>query len=110
MLPGMNAVATLIDTTAHSENSWLVPTNALVTQGDNATVTVVRDTTTTSIVVTPGSIQGEYTIVQSAELQRVTWWWAVSVPIWTAAAASLAWVVLVVPRPVVTYTVPVGYK
>lgn len=70
VLPGMNAVATLIDTTASSENSWLVPTNGLVTQGETTTVTVVRNNTTGSVVVTPGSIQGEYTIVQSADLQE----------------------------------------
>lgn len=71
VLPGMNAVATLVDTTAVAANSWLVPTNALVVNGETTTVTVVNaDGATTSVTVTPGSIQGEYTLVESTDLQE----------------------------------------
>lgn len=69
VLPGMNAVAILASNTAIGPNSWLVPTNGLVQAGDTATVTVVRGTQTLNLTVEPSSIQGEWTIVQSAELE-----------------------------------------
>lgn len=69
VLPGMNAVATLASNTAIGPNSWLVPTNGLVKEEDASTVTVVRGAQTLKITVEPSSIQGEWTIVQSAELQ-----------------------------------------
>lgn len=69
VLPGMNAVATLANTTVIGPDSWLVPTNGLVDESDTTTVTVVRGTQTLVIAVEPSSIQGEWTIVQSAELQ-----------------------------------------
>lgn len=69
VLPGMNAVATLANTTVIGPDSWLVPTNGLVKEDDRTTVTVVRDTAMLVVTVTPSSIQGEWTMVQSAELQ-----------------------------------------
>ena len=67
--PGMNAVATLTGRTELSADSWLVPTNALQTLGANTVVVVVRDQQTITVTVTPGSVQGEYTIVDSPDLQ-----------------------------------------
>ena len=67
--PGMNAVATLTEAGAVPENSWMVPTNGLRSDGSNATVTVVRNGQTIPLTVTPGTIQGEWTMVQSTELQ-----------------------------------------
>jgi HlyD family secretion protein len=69
VLPGMNAVATLLSQTPVVENSWLAPTNALVRDGDATTVLVVRGQTTVSVAVTPGKVQGEWTTVQSPELR-----------------------------------------
>ena len=69
VLPGMNAVATLTSQETLPPNSWLVPTNALRSQGDTTTVIVVRDQTPMPVSVTPGTVQGEWTTVQSAELQ-----------------------------------------
>lgn len=70
VLPGMNAVATLADDTVFGADSWLVPTNALVEEGDTTTVTIVRGTETMVVTVVPRTIQGEWTIVQSAALQQ----------------------------------------
>lgn len=67
--PGMSAVATLVDQTAVAADSWLVPTNSLRQEDDATTVLVVRGQTTTAVAVTPGKVQGEWTIVQSPELQ-----------------------------------------
>ncbi|MFN8466915.1 MAG: efflux RND transporter periplasmic adaptor subunit [Caldilineaceae bacterium] len=67
--PGMNAVATLTSSSELSADSWLVPTNALQTSGANTVVTVVRDQQNITVTVTPGSVQGEYTIVTSPDLQ-----------------------------------------
>ena len=67
--PGMNAVATLTSSSELSADSWLVPTNALQTSGADTVVTVVRDQQTITVTVTPGAVQGEYTIVASPDLQ-----------------------------------------
>jgi HlyD family secretion protein len=67
--PGMNAVATLTSSSEPSADSWLVPTNALQSNGANTVVTVVRNQQTITVTVTPGSVQGEYTIVESPDLQ-----------------------------------------
>ena len=67
--PGMNAVATLTSSSELAAGSWLVPTNALHSSGANTVVTVVRGQQTITVTVTPGSVQGEYTIVASSELQ-----------------------------------------
>lgn len=69
VLPGMNAVATLVSQVEIPENSWLVPTNAVQSANGAATVTVLRDGLPVQITVTPGTIQGEYTMVQSADLE-----------------------------------------
>ncbi len=52
-----------------SADSWLVPTNALQTSGSNTVVQVVRDQQTKTVTVTPGAVQGEWTIVESPDLQ-----------------------------------------
>lgn len=66
--PGMTAVAT-IQNTATASSGWLVPTTAIQQQADQASVIVVSGATTTTIAVTPGTVQGEWTIVQSPELK-----------------------------------------
>lgn len=66
---GMNAVATLTSTATVAANSWLVPTNALSTEGSATVVMVVRDEQTVPVGVTSGAVQGEWTIVTSADLQ-----------------------------------------
>ncbi|MGL4648941.1 MAG: hypothetical protein ACRC1H_06015, partial [Caldilineaceae bacterium] len=69
VLPGMNAVATLVATEAVSEDSWLVLSNSILTTNGDATVTLVRDGMAEAIPVTVGGVQGEWTLVQSARLQ-----------------------------------------
>ena len=69
VLPGMNAVATLTSETSVAADSWLVPSNALNTQGGSSTVTVVRNNAPIPVQVTAAGVQGEWTIVQSSELQ-----------------------------------------
>lgn len=69
VLPGMNAVATLASLDSIPENSWLVPTNAIMTNGDTSSVRIVRGTTTLTVNITPGKVQGEWTIVHSPDLQ-----------------------------------------
>ncbi len=69
VLPGMNAVATISNPQAVAPDSWLVPTNALRTQGDRSTVMVVRDEQPTPVSVTPGAVQGEWTAVVAPDLK-----------------------------------------
>jgi HlyD family secretion protein len=69
VLPGMNAVATLRREQAVAADSWLVPTNALRTEGETSTVMVLRSGQPTPVTVTQGAIQGEWTAVSSPELQ-----------------------------------------
>ncbi len=66
--PGMTAVATILDDDA-SNAAWLVPTNALRERGDNTMIIVIRDGQPMPVEVIPGTSQGEWTVVQSAELQ-----------------------------------------
>lgn len=66
--PDMSAVATITDTNATTSDSWLVPTNAIQQQGDTAIVMVVREDGTTPVEVLTGTVQGEWTVVQSPEL------------------------------------------
>jgi HlyD family secretion protein len=66
--PGMTAMANLLG--EEVANSWLVPTSALVQQGGQSVVMILRDGQRTPIAVTPQGSQGEWTIVQSAELQK----------------------------------------
>lgn len=67
VLPDMTAVAKLVNTQAAS--GWLVPTSALVTERGVAAISVLRDGQAQQIAVTPGVQQGEWTVVQSVELQ-----------------------------------------
>lgn len=65
--PGMTAVATLVDNTLSQQ--WLVPTSAIREfEGEN-TVTVVRGEQRVRVVVTRGTSEGEWTVVQSGELR-----------------------------------------
>ncbi len=66
---GMNAVATLANAAALSSDSWLVPTNALRISGADTVVMIARDLQTIPIAVTTGTVQGEWTMVDSADLQ-----------------------------------------
>jgi len=66
--PGMTAVATLLDDS--SGQQWLVPTSSLREFEGETTVMVVRDDQQrTRVAVTPGTSQGEWTVVQSPELK-----------------------------------------
>ena len=65
--PGMTALATFAGD--QLANSWLVPTNALVERGGNTEVMIVRNGQRTPIPVTVQGSQGEWTIVQSDQLQ-----------------------------------------
>jgi len=69
VLPGMTAVAAMQDTTAVAEDAWLVPNNAIRQQDEGDVVMVVRNGAMQRVVVTPGSVQGEWTVVQSPELR-----------------------------------------
>lgn len=67
--PGMNAVVTLTDPQA-AVGGWLVPTTALqALPGGQAQVLVLRGETLAPMTVTPGAVQGEWTLVQSPDLQ-----------------------------------------
>jgi len=69
VLPGMTAVATLSSGDAAAlDDQWLVPTDAIRQQGDSAVVLVVRDEGTVPVTVVPGTVQAEWTTVQSSEL------------------------------------------
>ena len=64
---GMTAVASLLGD--GSENNWLVPTTSVREfEGENY-VRVVTDASETRVAVTPGTVQGDWTVVQSTELQ-----------------------------------------
>ncbi len=63
---GMTAVASL--TAKGSAGGWLVPANAVQTQGDTSTVMVMRDGAPTPVTVTVGVTEGEWVVVQSADL------------------------------------------
>jgi len=67
--PGMSAVGTLIDAHVADDASWLVPTNAIRTQEGAAVVRVMRDGGAIPVTVTAGAVQGEWTVVQSPDLQ-----------------------------------------
>lgn len=73
VLPGMTAVAVMQDSTAAAEDAWLVPSNAIRrgqgASGGDAAVVIVRGGVSQSVAVTPGSVQGEWTVVQSPELR-----------------------------------------
>jgi HlyD family secretion protein len=68
--PGMNAVATLVNDQPVAEGSWMVPTNSIRQDNGAATVIVVRDGQPVPVSVTPGTVQGEWTLVQAPDLQE----------------------------------------
>lgn len=70
VLPGMNGVATLLNQAQSAENSWLVPTNALLEQNGASAVLVVRGETRIPVSVVRGAVKGEWTVVQSPELRE----------------------------------------
>lgn len=65
--PDMTAVAEFVN--SELTGGWLVPTTALQRANGAATLTVVRNGQSDVISVTPGAVQGEWTVVQSADLQ-----------------------------------------
>jgi HlyD family secretion protein len=65
--PGMTAVATVLNEA--TENAWLVPSNSLVEFEGETSLVVIRNGQDNRITVTPQTVQGEWTVVQSAELQ-----------------------------------------
>ncbi len=67
--PGMTAIATIQNTQTAMSNSWLVPTTAIQQENGKSVVTVIKGETETAVAVTPGAVQGEWTLVQSTELQ-----------------------------------------
>ena len=68
--PGMTSVASISETnTSVATNGWFVPTNAIKQQGDTKTVTLVRNETSSPVNVTTGTVQGEWTLVKSADLK-----------------------------------------
>lgn len=66
--PDMTAVAKLANTKATT--GWLVPTTAITQQDGQAVVVVVRNNSQQPIAVTTGEVQGEWTVVQTPELQN----------------------------------------
>jgi HlyD family secretion protein len=66
--PGMTAVADILGD--EMADSWLVPTSALVERGGNTMLMILRDGQPIPISVTTQGTQGEWTVVQSAELQE----------------------------------------
>ncbi len=66
--PGMTSMANLLGDAA--ADTWLVPTSALMDQGGKSVVMIVRSGRRTPITVTRQGSQGEWTIVQSPELQK----------------------------------------
>lgn len=65
--PGMTAVATLMD--ENTANAWLVPTTALNNQAGQASVQIMRNGQPTTISITAVGSQGEWTVVESDQLQ-----------------------------------------
>lgn len=65
--PGMTAVADL--QSDDMADSWLVPTNAVLERDGRTEVMIVRDGQPMPVTVVAQGIQGEWTIVQSADLR-----------------------------------------
>jgi HlyD family secretion protein len=63
---GMTAVADLVS--EEMANSWMVPTNAVVERDGQSVVMIVRGGQPMPITVVAQGVQGEWTIVQSADL------------------------------------------
>jgi HlyD family secretion protein len=66
--PGMTAVADLLGEEA--ADSWLVPTSALQERAGETVVMILRDGQPTAITVTTQGSEGEWTVVQSADLKE----------------------------------------
>jgi HlyD family secretion protein len=64
----MTAVATLANEAAAS--GWLVPTDAIRHAGRGSSVIAIRNNQPITVTVTPGVQQGEWTVVQTPELQE----------------------------------------
>jgi HlyD family secretion protein len=67
VLPGMTAVATIFDESA--EPGWLVPSTSVREFEGEHYVMVVQNGQRQRVKVTPGEVQGEWTVVQSPDLQ-----------------------------------------
>ena len=67
VLPGMTAVATMQGDS--TDNAWLVPSNALVEFEGKSYVRVMQNGEAQRVAVTASAVQGEWTVVQSDELQ-----------------------------------------
>jgi len=65
--PGMTAVATILSD--NTENTWLAPSDAIHEFEGEVYIRVMRNDEPVRINVTPGVSQGEWTVVQSPELQ-----------------------------------------
>lgn len=65
--PGMTAVATIAD--ERMEAGWLVPSSSLVEFEGETSISVIRNGQQVRVVVTPAQTQGEWTVVQSSDLQ-----------------------------------------
>ena len=67
VLPGMTAVATIMDENA--QPGWLVPSTSIREfEGENY-VMVVQNGQRQRVKVTPGEVEGEWTVVQSSDLK-----------------------------------------
>jgi HlyD family secretion protein len=66
--PGMTAVADMLG--EETADSWLVPTGAVQERDGQTVVMILRDGQPTAIPVTSQGSEGEWTVVQSAELQE----------------------------------------
>ena len=68
--PGMTSVASIADTNSAIADGWFVPSNAIKQQGRDKVVSVMRNDAATDVKVTQtGTIQGEWTLVKSADLK-----------------------------------------
>ena len=67
LLPDMTAVARLVDEAI--AGGWLVPTASIQGEGGAATLPVMRAGAPIQVPVATGLVQGEWTVVYSAELQ-----------------------------------------
>jgi multidrug efflux pump subunit AcrA (membrane-fusion protein) len=67
VLPGMTAVGTIFDEKAKS--GWLVPTTSIYEFEGEKYVMAVRNGQRQRVKVTPGEVQGEWTVVESPDLQ-----------------------------------------
>jgi multidrug efflux pump subunit AcrA (membrane-fusion protein) len=67
MLPGMTAVATIFDESV--EPGWLVPSTSVREFEGEHYVMKVQGEERVRVKVIPGEVQGEWTVVQSPDLQ-----------------------------------------